>query len=224
MKQGRNDRDSTVVAIMAFAAGAFLVWALLSGHPPSKIKPTGDLPAWVQAIGSILAIVVAIVVPWRLAVQARADLRERDLRDRTERMEDRAARAQSYAFVMLPQVDQIRGQILAAQRRWMRNPFGEEDIIELLTIPDGITEMLLQMHEVSRAGNEIRSVIVAVNDLRREVSYFSDYYRNGGEYRDHENVLQEEMKEPDDVSKSFGQALAKVAKARIALTAILSSR
>ncbi|WP_423179753.1 hypothetical protein [Stenotrophomonas sp. CASM110] len=74
MKQGRTDRDWAVVALMAFFAGAFLVWALLSKHPPQPRPPLDvDWPAWVQAIGSVVGIAVAIYVPWRQRRLARID-------------------------------------------------------------------------------------------------------------------------------------------------------
>lgn len=75
MKQGRTDRDWAVVAVMAFAAGAFLVWALMSQHPPRPPLAI-DWPAWVQAIGSIAGIATAIYVPWKQRQQARNDEQE----------------------------------------------------------------------------------------------------------------------------------------------------
>lgn len=65
MKQGRTDRDWAVVAVMTFAAGCLFVWALMSKQPSIPATLKKELPAWVQAIGSIAAILVAIYVPWR---------------------------------------------------------------------------------------------------------------------------------------------------------------
>ena len=75
MKQGRTDRDWAVVAVMAFVAGAGLAWALLSKHPPQPRPPIDiDWPAWVQAIGSILAILTAIYVPTIIERNKRAEV------------------------------------------------------------------------------------------------------------------------------------------------------
>jgi len=65
MKQGRTDKDWAVVAVMTFGAGALIAWALLSKHPPQP-RPQADIdwPAWVQAVGSVLAIVAAIAIAW----------------------------------------------------------------------------------------------------------------------------------------------------------------
>lgn len=64
MKKGRTDRDWLIVATMAFFAGAFLVWALMS-RPPSGHNPPAniDWPAWVQAVGSVAAIIAAGLFP-----------------------------------------------------------------------------------------------------------------------------------------------------------------
>jgi hypothetical protein len=63
MKQGRTDRDWAVVAVMTFAAGAVLTWALMSKPSPKSATLALDWPAWVQAIGSIAAIIAAGLIP-----------------------------------------------------------------------------------------------------------------------------------------------------------------
>ena len=50
---------------MTFGAGTLITWALLSKHPPQPRPPINiDWPAWVQAVGSVLAIVAAIAIAW----------------------------------------------------------------------------------------------------------------------------------------------------------------
>ncbi|WP_406232741.1 hypothetical protein ACI703_15755 [Isoptericola jiangsuensis] len=74
MKHGRTDRDWAIVAVMTFCAGALVTWALLSHdtyHSATAAKI--DWPAWVQALGSIAAIGVAIYVPWRQRANAMQD-------------------------------------------------------------------------------------------------------------------------------------------------------
>lgn len=74
MKHGRTDRDWAVVAIMTFCAGALIAWAILSQSPDrtAATEPV-DWPAWVQALGSVAAIGVAIYVPWRQRANALKD-------------------------------------------------------------------------------------------------------------------------------------------------------
>ncbi|MBK0052741.1 hypothetical protein [Stenotrophomonas sp. S39] len=72
MKQGRTDRDWAVVAVMTFAAGAVLTWALMSKPSPKSVGLAFDWPAWVQAIGSIAAIIAAGLIPlWHARVRRR---------------------------------------------------------------------------------------------------------------------------------------------------------
>lgn len=65
MNQGRTDRDWAIVAVMAFIAGAVVAWAITSDRTVAKLMADIEWPAWVQAIGSIAAIAVAVYVPWR---------------------------------------------------------------------------------------------------------------------------------------------------------------
>lgn len=72
-QQNRFDRDALVISAIAFAFGGLFCWALID-PPMAKIaseaasasveKP--DLPAWVQAVGSVIAILVAVTVPLRV--------------------------------------------------------------------------------------------------------------------------------------------------------------
>lgn len=234
MEKNPIGRDAAVVSAMCFIAGAVLAWAFTS-DPNGIHNASIEWPAWFQAIGSILALVVAIVVPWRLALQARNDLRAREhrdrydrelreARDRDERRMDRAMRARSYAFVLLPHIDEAQGYLLAAKRRWDKSPFADDDIMELLTIPDGISAMLLEMHEVSDAGNEVRAIVQGIRDLRKQVAYFSSYHRNGGDHYDSENRYQGPMQDHDDVDQTFDRVITTVARARHSLAEIVAGR
>jgi len=74
MKNGRTDRDWTVVTVMAFIAGAVLIWALLSKHPPQPRPPADiDWPAWVQAVMSVIAILATAFVPRWIDAQKRKE-------------------------------------------------------------------------------------------------------------------------------------------------------
>ncbi|WHL17651.1 hypothetical protein [Stenotrophomonas acidaminiphila] len=65
MKEPITGRDLVVISAISAGFGLLLAWGLFyrwGSAPPHK--PI-DLPAWVQAIGSVLAIGVAIWIPWR---------------------------------------------------------------------------------------------------------------------------------------------------------------
>lgn len=55
-------RDTYVVAAMAFGFGGLFAWALTTGKSTLAPHPI-DWPSWVQAVGSVIAILVAVAVP-----------------------------------------------------------------------------------------------------------------------------------------------------------------
>lgn len=103
MKQGRTDRDWVVVTVMAFAAGGFFVWALMSGHPSKHHVASGpDWPAWIQAIGSLIGIGIAIAVPsWQ---------RHQEVADQAS---DNAIRAKILAGAFWPAIRTYRASLQA---------------------------------------------------------------------------------------------------------------
>lgn len=171
--------------------------------------------AWVQAVGSIIAIAVAVVVPLVLAAKDRA-------RVATERL----FRAKSYAFVLRPQVVSVRGRILSARSRWRQNPtsLDYDHILEPLVVPDAITEKLLDMHEVAEAGIYIQQVVIAVDQTRRDVIKQHDYWRNGGSIMDERNQEVGVLPEPNDVDDSFESTLQAADRALTALDRVLQQR
>lgn len=63
MKEPITARDLFVISTICTGFGVLLAWGLFyrwGSAPP--VKPV-DLPAWVQAIGSVIAIAVAVAVP-----------------------------------------------------------------------------------------------------------------------------------------------------------------
>ncbi|WP_350260095.1 hypothetical protein [Stenotrophomonas riyadhensis] len=71
------DRDIFVVLTMAFGFGVLTSWGLFYVWGSAPQPKTIDLAAWTQAIGSILAICLAIYVPWRQRRYQLDDQRER---------------------------------------------------------------------------------------------------------------------------------------------------
>lgn len=111
MKQGRTDRDWAVVAVMAFIAGAGLAWALLSKHPPQPRPPAEiDWPAWVQAVGSVGAILAAIGIAAHERRVSKAEAARKEDLEMTSR-HTRANRAmERFQKVLKIQLDFARTQ------------------------------------------------------------------------------------------------------------------
>lgn len=171
--------------------------------------------AWVQAIGSIAAIAVAVAVPLRVATKERN-------RVNTERL----FRAKSYAFVLRPQVADCRGRVLSARYRWRRGvvDISGEHIVEPLIVPSAITDRLLDMHEVAEAGVYIQQVVIAFDQTKRDVIDQYDYWRSGGMIFDEYNREVGELLEPNDVEESFEAALQAVDNALAALDRVLKQQ
>lgn len=105
MKHGRTDRDWAVVALMTFGAGSLITWALSGQQAAIPRLTVEQWAAWVQAIGSLIAIGVAIMVPWRQRKQQIEDARAKDDRERAR--EEQLIRVMHGA--LFQPIEQFRG-------------------------------------------------------------------------------------------------------------------
>lgn len=146
MRHGRTDRDWAVVAVMAFAAGAFFVWALMSNHPANMTEPVVvEWPAWVQAVGSIAAIFVAVAVPgWQRSQQRKDE-------------QDKAGReARSMALFLLDAATEFRDlaefneRVLASETASYNDGYHTS-----LPIPDDLQEVKRDLHLMGKSGSHI---------------------------------------------------------------------
>ncbi|GAB2612258.1 hypothetical protein [Novilysobacter erysipheiresistens] len=168
--------------------------------------------AWVQAVGSIIAIGVAIFVPSRIASKDRA---------RAETF--RRFRAATYAFVLLPQLRTMEGRLATAKARWREVPsrYDDDDVAEYLNVPEGLSERLLDIHELAEAGIAIQEAVDAINQLRLAVFYQYAHWRYAGVFVDHDTGDEGVMSEPEDVSAMFTHAAT---TARAAVEALEQAR
>lgn len=169
MTQGRTDRDWAVVAVMTFLAGALLMWALLGRHPPQPRPPEDvDWPAWVQAVGSLVAIAVAIAIPLRVARY-----------DRQQRALDSAARARTYALHLMPLADRLLSKLRNAQILMM-DP-DEEDIDQVVEIVREATALDgwgFHLHELGKAGDFVQRALAAATSTLEslgDLQYFLSF-------------------------------------------------
>lgn len=75
MKEPITGRDLFVISTLCTGFGVLLAWGLFYRWGSAPQPKPFDAPAWVQAIGSIVAILVAIAVPAWQRFQQRADAR-----------------------------------------------------------------------------------------------------------------------------------------------------
>lgn len=190
----------------AIAVGCLLGAILLGRHVD------GSWPAWVQAIGSVAAIFTAVLVPNRIAA-----------REREGRETQRKFRSKTYAFVLLPIVKSLKSNLLTAQHRWKRMPsdYDDDAVAEYMNLPSGLTDRMLDLHELGESGVAIQNAIFAVNAAKEGVQYEYTYMRYGGMYYDPGTGDEEELPDPDEVGVLFGSALAKADEAIAALSSVL---
>ncbi|MDV3469030.1 hypothetical protein RZA67_09840 [Stenotrophomonas sp. C3(2023)] len=162
-------RDSAVLMIMAFGFGVLVAWALFYVWGSFPTVREFDLPAWTQAIGSVLAILVAIAVPaWQ---HQRSN--DREQRKENARALLAIARANSELGDFICNI-QVLG--LLGNRTNDFEPI--ESVIRATTMPASLMELMGTAHEFPDESQYIVrffSSLGAVNKLAR--SYHRDFHR-----------------------------------------------
>lgn len=115
-----------------------------------------DWPAWVQAVGSVLGIAVAIAVPTVLST--------RDHRSR-QRLEE--AKARTFALHMLPKVENLHRHLRTLSRLMVDENVEDADVDESQAklkeaiTPDGWG---FQIHDLGEAGRLLQHSIAAAGE------------------------------------------------------------
>ena len=177
MKQGRTERDWVVVAVMTFCAGVLVTWALTSAHPTKLTLTSEQWAAWVQAIGSITAILIAVAVP---ATQHYVSEREK--------RSEKADRARSLGLLLLPHITKFGENINAV---WsFEHP--DDDVEALgdsvcaagpitlgsLEVPEHIVARIHELHELGAAAAGLQRAIFNVTSALELVGYANVFRRD----------------------------------------------
>ncbi|KQQ81338.1 hypothetical protein ASF73_20640 [Xanthomonas sp. Leaf131] len=132
-----------------------------------------DAPAWVQAVGSIAGIGVAIWIPLR--IQAGQE-------HRIER--DRVLRTKAFAIAFQPLIEQFRGGLVQA---WVAaNDFDHPDGPLLheaggyAQLPDALTQRASEIHEIGPAATGLLRAIVLAGVARQALTDAAIYQANAG--------------------------------------------
>ncbi|WP_312705253.1 hypothetical protein [Stenotrophomonas lactitubi] len=143
---------------MAFAAGAFFVWALMSNHPAGTTEPSSiEWPAWVQAVGSIAAIFVAVAVPGWQRSQQRKDEREKAARE-----------ARSMALALLDATTQFRDASESYERDLAAACASYNDGLQkLLPMPSDLEDVKRELHLMGEPGDRILRALYYAGLLKR---------------------------------------------------------
>lgn len=160
MKQGRTDRDWAVVAVMTFCAGALITWALISDPTAAKHAKDIEWPAWVQAVGSVFAIVFAVLVPkWTRKAEA------------TDRQLKEEAEALALATLMVREMEAFRFRIYLDLMKAERAKPQDTIQINSKLIPQALWSNALDLPRLGAAG---KSALRAIYFIHRARDYQTD--------------------------------------------------
>lgn len=155
MERTKLSRDSLVVSAMCFGFGALLAWALTSQHPATS-KTSVEWPAWVQAVGSVLAIFAAIgIAMWQRQAE------------RADRRLDNASAAKSLAVVVLREVRELRNRLLKAPNK-VRVPFHESQgkPVATIHIPQQLWDVAPALHTLGPPSDAVTSALFHLQEAR----------------------------------------------------------
>lgn len=149
-------RWTRVLSDTALVLGGFLIaFGLLGLIGPVSFG--GDAPAWVQAVGSVAAIVFAVLVPrWHRAA------------DRADRERKEALDALALAAVVMRELEDFRSRI--NKELWRARAAGPQSIIEIeaekKTIPQTLWDTALGLPKLGDPGAQTLKAIYSVHRAR----------------------------------------------------------
>jgi hypothetical protein len=159
MERTTLSRDSLIVSAMCFGFGALLAWALMSGHP-GHATASIEWPAWVQAVGSVLAIFAAIgIAMWQRQME------------RADRKVANASAARSLGVVVLREVRELRNRLLKAPNK-VRAPFHESqgNAVSTIHIPQALWDVAPALHTLGPPSNAVTSALFHLQEARELTS------------------------------------------------------
>lgn len=117
----------------------------------------GDTPAWVQAVGSVAAIVFAVLVPrWHRAA------------DKSDRERKEAFEALALAAIVMRELEEFRSRI--NKELWKARAAGPHSIIEIeaekKTIPQSLWDTALDLPKLGDPGAQTLKAIYSVHRAR----------------------------------------------------------
>ncbi|MFB9112062.1 hypothetical protein QSH39_014865 [Xanthomonas arboricola pv. corylina] len=215
------DRDALIISAFAFAFGALFAWALID--PPliqkaskaaANSKPS-EWPAWVQAIGSILGIAVAIAIPLRI------QQREQQLA-----VEDKRLRLISYSIAMIPAAESFKGALNRAKNiidhyEWSVGP-QLNDAADFAQVPEELQSRVADLHEVGEPAVPLMRAIIMSARVRSELRQAQFYYDHSGVYQDPYTGEPFDLDEPGEFSETLDACIKQLDAALTSMGQVLS--
>lgn len=182
------NRDSIALMAMAFGYGALASWAIFSEPIQIDASAAKESAAWVQAIGSILAIGVAVAVPYSI-----------HKREQQSAAVARRLRERSYMLFLLPTVSALRENVAKAIR--IAGDWSEDDYpnlsgaARLCEVPPELKTLIPHLHEIGAPADPLQSALAHLPSLISALEYADFYYGHQGVYR-HEHTGDEDILDP----------------------------
>lgn len=156
--------------------------------------------AWVQAIGSILAILVAIAVPLYIR---RADKAR-------ERRETRR-RSKSFALDILPLIESFRTTLIYTRQRLRseRAYLDYENLAADLGMTHELQEMARDLHELGDAAEGVQDAIAHARETGWLLEAQYEYLKHDGVYI-HPDGSETKLDEPKDFAPVLDAAIRKI--------------
>ncbi|WP_115540011.1 hypothetical protein [Xanthomonas campestris] len=203
------DRDALIISFIAFGFGALFAWALID--PPvaaitsSKIASTGspqpsEWPAWVQAIGSILGIAVAIAVPY--AIHRHQLAKEAAIGELRQR---------SFVIAILPEVRKLRSNVYLA--RGSASATDDPNVgpnfygaLQALEFSDSLKAARRDLHELGLPSLKLIEGLAIVGKAGEMLLYAYTFNGADGRYFDENAGDMLEMTKPADYLSHLDRA------------------
>lgn len=156
MKHQPFGRDTVVLLIMAFGYGALFAWGL-STPPTGKpsATPPVDWPAWVQAVGSVLAICAAVLIARWQRISERLDAQRRETLE-----------ARSLGAVLLRDIKRFRSNLERGISRLDSAGPTEGIPVNKQIVPDELWARVADIHRLGDPGSDLLRAIFHQQEAR----------------------------------------------------------
>ncbi|KOF00675.1 hypothetical protein [Stenotrophomonas geniculata] len=169
-----------------------------------------DAPAWVQAVGSVVGIAVAITIP---LTTSRRDERRKEQAD--------AAKARTYALHLMPQADRLHNRLRSVNLLMMDPDDEEEDemarALEVLKDATQLDAWGYQLHELGKPGELLQKSIAAAVEALTLLEDQDFYDRYNGQIVDDRTGEIAEFEKPKPATPALLRAESLAEKSAAAL-------
>ncbi len=142
-----------------FATESFGTWGPGPAPEPLGYWTRGEIAAWVQAVGSVVAVLLAILVGWWQFHQSHGLAKaQRESEDR-----DRKLKARSLALALYPELLEMKAKIQRA-----KGLYGVIRV-ETLGIPPVLIQSVHRLYLLDEAGRAIQNFLAASRQFERMV-------------------------------------------------------